>query len=51
VEERDTHFAKQGAPLFFAVFAVFAGNYQRLVTPSPQESWSSGALASDRTAR
>jgi len=51
VEERDTHFAKQGAPLFFAVFAVFAGNYQRLVTPSPQESRSSCALASDRTAR
>jgi hypothetical protein len=34
----------------FAVFAVFARNYQRPASPFPQKSWSAGGLASKTTA-
>jgi hypothetical protein len=36
---------------YFAVFAVFAGNYQRATSPSPQKSWSFGSRAEQGTAR
>jgi hypothetical protein len=39
-----------GVPLFFAVFAVFAGNYQRAMSFPPQKSWSSGNPAEQGTA-
>jgi hypothetical protein len=32
-----------GTPAVFAVFAVFAGNYQRATSSAPQKSWSFGA--------
>jgi hypothetical protein len=34
----------------FAVFAVFTGNYQREITPSPQKSSVSEGPADDKTA-
>jgi hypothetical protein len=37
-------------PSVFAVFAVFAGNYQPSTSPSPQKSWSSCDAAEERTA-
>jgi hypothetical protein len=46
-----TAFLHPALPLFFAVFAVFAGNYQRATSPSLQKSWSSGSPAEQGTAR
>jgi hypothetical protein len=38
------------SPAVFAVFAVFAGNYQRQSAPSTQESSIAGGVANERTA-
>jgi hypothetical protein len=37
-----------GDPTLFAVFAVFAGNYQRRVLRRPQESWALGGDANKK---
>jgi hypothetical protein len=46
--------ADEAGPRFFgipAVFAVFAGNYQRAIASSRQKTWSAGGAASQKTAR
>jgi hypothetical protein len=47
---RSPSLSRTGAPCFFAVFAVFAGNYQRATSRSPQKSSIIPEVGDQRTA-